>query len=73
MTNFINNNKQKIETQFTHFVGNDDVNPTDRTPSDYDNVELIGTSGYYGSVFKAWNNNTLMDFTLFYGIAGNEF
>lgn len=75
MTTFVNKSNREIanKTIFTHAVAADRrVRETGMKPENYEVVELIGIDSSYGAVFKAYDHNSA-DFTLFFGIAGDEF
>lgn len=75
MTTFVNKSNSKIanKTIFTHAVDvNREIVETRQKPKDYEFVELIGIDNSYGAVFKACDSND-SGFTLFFGIAGDEF
>lgn len=67
--------KPVIETKFTHCIGSDkDIIENDNErPSKWDNILHIGTDKYYGDVFKCWDNGNENNFTIYFGVKGDEF
>ena len=75
MTTFVNKSNNKIanKTIFTHIISSvESIKPTSQSPKQYNFVELLGITSHYGAVFKAYDTDE-HDFTLFFGIAGDEF
>lgn len=65
--------KEKKETVFTHFINSHkEIEKISYFATDFENVMLICRDKYYGDVFKAWDNDPNI-FTIFFGIAGDEF
>ena len=61
------------KTKFTKVVINSyDVEETNTSPSEYENVVHIGRDRVYGDVFIAYDDNP-NNFTIFFGEAGDEF
>jgi len=42
-------------------------------PTNFDHVLFLGHDFYYGDVFKAWDDGHGDDYTIFFGVAGEEF
>ena len=69
-------NKQTVkkQTKFTHYVNEykQIINNNDN-PLKWDNCLHIGTDKYYGDVFKVWDDNNENNFTIYFGVKGDEF
>lgn len=76
MTKFIDRNKvnKKVKpTIFTRCINERfNVIETNTNGNDFDYVEFIGRDLRYGDTFKAWNNGAETNFTLYFGIKGEE-
>jgi len=77
MTKFSTINKEiKKGTVFTKLITAEfEINEVDGSsvPDDYDNVVLLASDETYGDIFKAYDDGEEDDFTLFFGVAGDEF
>lgn len=78
MTNYIrldgNKKKEPKETIFLKYVeANRAPNEPISKPKSFDNVLHLGHDKNYGDVFKAWNDNDHDNFSLYFGVAGDEF
>ena len=76
MTNYtsIEGSEESVKTVFTHIVENDlSISKSTCPPSSYDNVMHIGSDSAYGDVFKAWDDDSKGDFSLYFGTKGDEF
>lgn len=68
--------KKLVETVFTSFISSDlkiSVTNDKQQPYNYDNVLYLGHDNCYGDVFKVWNNEDNGDFTIVFGVKGDEF
>ena len=71
-------NKEKTitvkKTKFTAYLNSKIVIiPTNMLPESFDHVDFIGNDKDYGDVFKAYHNIDLNQFTIYFGIKGDEF
>lgn len=68
------NSEPKRKTVFTKILNYAfEVKDSENSPDSFDNVIFIGHDRCYGDVFKAYDDGDEEDFTLFFGVAGNEF
>lgn len=67
-------------TVFTHVlnirgINNNEIynSETEDTPGQWNNVLLIGSDETYGDVFKCWDDGGENNFTIYFGVKGDEF
>ena len=67
--------KEGKKTVFTHCVGSDMIiyETSLNQPKDWDNVLHIGHDESYGDVFKVSSNYFTNNFSIYFGIKGDEF
>jgi hypothetical protein len=73
-TSLIQERKEVKKTVFNKIVNSKlEIEEAISTPEQYNNVLYLGKDKDYGDVFKAWDNNTDENFTIFFGVKGDEF
>lgn len=65
--------KEFKPTVFTHYIDSDKtVRTSKNNANEYQNVIWLGDDKIYGDIFKAWNDKFPNNFTIFFGVKGDE-
>ncbi len=75
LKDMIEGKAKKRETVFTHVLGSDKkaVQLYTNLAPDKDNIIHLGCHQDYGDIFKAWMNGKENEFSIYFGVAGDEF